>query len=107
MSSDQTAPKESSTKKTSLADFNESWADDLAPAYAAVWDKLQAQGVSAVWEDDAAPRFVVRRQDKVLASHPRKGRPVGVVVAAALFEAGHKLEAEEPGLKILPPMASA
>ena len=104
MNSDQ---NESSTDKTSIADLNSFWADNLAPAYAAVWDKLQAQGVSAVWEGDAAPRLVVRHQDKVLASHPQKGRPVGVVVAAALFEAGHKLEAEEPSLKILPPMASA
>ena len=107
MSPDQTRPNQSSAARISAAGLNESWADQLAPAYRTVWDKLQAQGVSAAWEDGNAPRFVITHGDKVLASHPQNGRPAGVVVSAALFEAGHKLEAQEPGLKILPPMASA
>lgn len=87
-------------------ELNHNWADQLSKPHQQVWQNMQAEGVSAEWTDDNAPRFVVRQADKVLASHLKGARPAGVVVPAALFEAGHKLEAEHPGLKILPKMAS-
>lgn len=87
-------------------ELNRSWADQLAAPHRQVWDKLRAEGTEAAWTDDAAPRFVVSQQGKVLATHPRGARPADVVVAAALFEAGHKLEAEQLGLKILPSIAT-
>ncbi|GAA4021755.1 hypothetical protein GCM10022631_39950 [Deinococcus rubellus] len=87
-------------------ELNRSWTDQLAPPHRQVWDRLRAEGIEAAWMDDFAPRFVVSQQGEVLATHLKGERPAGVVVPAALFEAGHKLEAEQPGLKILPPMAS-
>lgn len=87
-------------------ELNRSWTDQLAPPHRQVWDKLRAEGIEAAWTDDFALRFVVRQQDKVLATHLKGARPAGVVVPAALFEAAHKLEAEQLGLKILPPMVS-
>lgn len=88
-------------------ELNHDWPARLAPPHAQVWDKLRAEGVDAAWTDDFAPRFVVSQPGEVLATHLKGARPAGVVVAAALFEAGHKLEATQPGLEILPPMASA
>ncbi|AZI41750.1 hypothetical protein EHF33_02460 [Deinococcus psychrotolerans] len=91
---------------TTAAELNANWADQLSAPYRQVWQKMQAEGVSAEWTDDHAPRFVVSQANNVLASHLKGARPVGVVVPAALFEAGHKLEAENPERPILPAVAS-
>ncbi len=87
-------------------ELDRDWAARLASPHRQVWDKLRAEGVDAAWTDAAAPRFVVSRREEVLATHLKGVRPAGVVVAAALFEAGHKVEVGQPGLRILPPMAS-
>lgn len=87
-------------------ELNQDWAAQLSAPHQRVWQKMQAEGVSAVWTDAHAPRFVVTQGEQVLASHLKGARPAGVVVPAALFEAGHKLEVQNPERPILPKMAS-
>ena len=86
-------------------DLNEVWVGQLSLEQMRVWQQLEEQGVQASWEADPE-RFVVSRGDQVLATHLRRKLPVNMVVVAALYEAGHKLEVEQPELNILPPVVS-
>ncbi|AWN23036.1 hypothetical protein DKM44_07165 [Deinococcus irradiatisoli] len=88
-------------------ELNRNWAAQLSPTHQQVWKRMQEQGAQASWTDDAAPRFVVTQHGRVLATHLKGNLPAGVVVPAALFEAGHKIETQGPDIKILPEMASA
>ncbi len=82
--------------------LNGTWADDLAPAQQDVWKKLREQGAEARWEDLPELRFVLTRGAETLADHPRSDLPLAVVVSAALYEAGRKIEQEDSDVKILP-----
>ena len=86
-------------------DLNDVWVGQLSLEQMRVWQQLEEQGVVAAWEADPE-RFVVSRGQQVLATHLRRKLPVNMVVMAALYEAGHTLETEQPDLELLPPGAS-
>ena len=82
--------------------LNATWPDDLAPVHQDVWRRLREQGVEARWEDLPQLHFVLTRKAETLADHPKSHLPLAVVVSAALYEAGRKVEQEDSDVKILP-----
>lgn len=97
-----------------IKELNEVWPAHLTDLHAQLWHNLQAQGVSAFWEDPLGGHivifpeeihgvsqtmeqhehyhFIVERHGKRLADH-RLGRiPFKNIVSSALVAAGHRLE---------------
>ena len=104
--------------------MNEAWPAYLNGLNAQLWANMQAQGITAAWEDLLGGRavtftesvndverqmgqhelyeFVVRQpgQQEPLASHTLYRAPFGNVVLMALIEASTKLEAQ--GIRVRP-----